>query len=97
MERRNKYIAEKKYKENERIEKEKEKTAKIRKNKMLEKHWEMLRWLNNFILENKEVWDELDIAKKMEKGEIEKEQRWKNLSEQEKTKEIKDNLSREEK
>ena len=64
---------------------------------MLEKHWEMLRWLNNFILENKEVWDELDIAKKMEKGEIEKEQRWKNLSEQEKSKEIKDDLSREKK
>ena len=40
LDRRNKYISEKKYQENERIEKEKEKTKKLQKKKMLEKHWE---------------------------------------------------------
>ena len=57
----------------------------------------MLRWLNNFITENKDVWEELDTAREMEKEEVEKEQRWKSLSEQERRKEVKDDLSREEK
>ena len=45
---------------------------KIRKKKLLEKHWEMLRWLCTFVEENKETWEELDIAKEMEKEEDEK-------------------------
>ena len=94
-ERRKKYVAEKKFKENERIQKDKEKAAKLKKKKMLEKHWEMLRWLNNFISENKEVWEELEIAKEMEKLEEEKEQKWKGLSEQEKIEDVKKEQSKE--
>ena len=61
---------------------------KIQKKKLLEKHWEMLRWLCGFIEENKETWEELDIAKEMEKEEVEKREKWKKLNIQEKKEEI---------
>ena len=48
----------------------------------------MLRWLYNFIEENKETWEELDIAKEMEKEEFEKRENWKKLNNQEKKEEI---------
>ena len=95
QERRQQYIIEKKYKENERIEQEKEKRNKIQKKKLLEKHWEMLRWLSAFIEENKETWEEIEIAKIMEKEEIEKREKWTNLTTSEKKEEICKEVKRE--
>ena len=49
------------------ILKKKEQAEKIRKEKA--KKWAMLRWINEFIEENQEKWDELDLIRTMEEHE----------------------------
>ena len=102
LQRREKYIEEKKEKENTRIIKEKAKKEKLKRKKELEKHWEILRWLIEFIDENKEQWEENDNVRELENEQREREKAWRALGDKEKESELKKEekekeMSREEK
>ena len=49
----------------EKDKKEQEKKEKMRKCEALNKHWEMMKWITQFIDENKEKWEEEQIEKEM--------------------------------
>ena len=53
-----KYKEEKRKEQEERKRKEDEKATRIKRKKQKEKHWQMVRWLTQFIEENKNSWKE---------------------------------------
>ena len=79
-----------KYKEEMKTKETEEKTRRERleKKKQKEKHWEMLRWVVNFIDENRNHWEGEKIRKRKDLEESEKREAWKHMTEEEKIEEI---------
>ena len=63
---------------------EQEKTSRLDKKKKLEGHWEMLRWITNFMDENEKKWSDLKRLRRQERADQEKKEEWESRSKEEK-------------
>ena len=89
-ERREKYIKEKRISENNRIVEEKKRREKKQRKELLEKHWAMLRWITEFIDENKLEWENNIKDRKEKVRALEESERWDRLKAGEKERELKE-------
>ena len=76
--------------EEEKYKKESEKTKQREKEKKkrLEKHWDMLRWIVNFMEENDQKWKKMEKVRKLEQEQREEKERWEQLTREDKIKEL---------
>ena len=66
------------------VAKAKTKQERLEKKRRKEKHWELLRWLVNFIEENKQQWEENRQKRKEDQEKTLREEEWRTLTKQQK-------------
>ena len=71
------------------IKEEKQKrTSRIERKLRMERHWEMLRWIVHFMGENESKWREMNMIKKKDMEQREKEEQWVQKNREERIKEM---------
>ena len=70
-------------------EEETKKTEKIERKKRRQKHWDMMKWVVQFIDDNKERWDEMRRRKKEDRKQQELLEDWNKKTKEEKIEQLK--------
>ena len=81
----------------QRQEQERRKEDRLAKKRRLERHWEMLRWIVQFMDENEDKWAELKRIRTTEEEERTKRSEWEKKTQEQKIKEIQEEERREKK